>query len=718
MTKPTPHTATPVEEFSYDDDIVKKFLLATLGWGAIALLLGVVLASQLIDWRLNLGLPWTTFGRLRPLHTNAAIFAFVGNAMFAGIYYSTQRLLKTRMWSDRLSNFHFWGWQAIIVGAALTLPLGLTAGKEYAELEWPIAQAINVIWVIFGYNYFKTLQFRRERHIYVAIWFYIATILTVGLLHVVNTIQVPVSFWKSYPIYAGVQDALVQWWYGHNAVAFVLTTPFLGLMYYFLPKAAGRPVYSYRLSIVHFWSLVFIYIWAGPHHLLYTALPDWAQILGTAFSVMLLAPSWGGMVNGLLTLPRGHGEVRKDPVLKFFFAGLIFYGIATFEGPLLSIKAVSALGHYTDWIIGHVHGGVLGWNGFLIFALTYWLVPRLWRTELYSVRLAHLHFWLALTGTILYLVAMWTSGIVQGTMWKALDETGRLLHPDFLTSLHKIVPYYVLRALGGTLYLASYLLMTYNIWRTVSQVPIRADKAERVTASALTAPTLENLGPTPHRMLEGLPGLFTVFTTLAVLVGSVIEIVPTFLSRDLVPVSADLKPYSALELQGRDIYVREGCYTCHSQMIRQLVWETKRYGDFSVAQESIFDRPFQWGSKRTGPDLARVGGKYPDRWHVEHMMNPRATVPGSIMPSYPWLAKDKLDFEGIGRKLAVMRSLGVPYSEAEVKNAAMDARAEAKAIANRLVAQGLAAGLEDRDIVALVAYLQRLGRDKKQGILK
>jgi cytochrome c oxidase cbb3-type subunit I/II len=704
------------ETYSYDDDITKKFLLATLIWGAVALLLGVIIASQLAYWKLNLGLPWTTFGRLRPLHTNAAIFAFAGNGVFAAIY-SSQRLLKTRMYSDLLSRIHFWGWQAVIVAAAIILPLGLTIGKEYAELEWPIAWAINGIWVIFAINYFKTIAIRRERHMYVAIWFYIATIVTVALLHVLNTIQVPVTFWKSYPIYSGVQDALVQWWYGHNAVAFVLTTPFLGLMYYFLPKAAEKPVYSYRLSIVHFWSLVFIYIWAGPHHLLYTALPDWAQTLGMAFSVMLLAPSWGGMINGLLTLRGAWGRVRKEPVLKFFVAGLTFYGMATFEGPLLSIKSVSALGHYTDWIVGHVHGGALGWNGFLIFAMTYWLVPRLWKAELYSQRMANAHFWIGFLGTILYMVSMWVAGVTQGLMWLALDASGKLVYPDFIETVTKIVPLYWVRALGGTLYLAGFVLMLVNVFKTIASAP-KAAQAEEHRAPRLAPSTLENLGKKPHRMLEGLPEAFTILTLLAVLVGTFFELAPTFFSGSFAPVNPDLKPYTGLQLHGRDLYVREGCYTCHSQMIRPLLAETKRYGEYSRAEESIYDRPFQWGSKRTGPDLARVGGKYPDLWHYRHMADPREVVPGSIMPAYPWLYRYKTDFGIISKKLAVMKSLGVPYTDEDVRDAEKEARAEAKAIADGLMAGGAAAKLEDKEIIALIAYLQRLGMDFKKGAIQ
>jgi cytochrome c oxidase cbb3-type subunit I/II len=706
----------PMEEFSYDDGVVKQFVLATLGWGFVALLLGVVIASQLADWRLNFGISWLTFGRLRPLHTNAAVFAFAGNAIFAGIYYSSQRLLKTRMYSDFLSQFHFWGWQAIIVAAAITLPMGYTVGKEYAELEWPVSLAITVVWVAFGVNYFGTIARRREQHLYVAIWFYIATIVTVALLHVVNTINLPVSLWKSYPIYAGVQDALVQWWYGHNAVAFFLTTPFLGLMYYFLPKAAERPVYSYRLSIIHFWSLVFVYIWAGPHHLLYTALPDWAQTLGMVFSVMLWAPSWGGMINGLLTLRGAWHRVRTEPVLKFFVAGLTFYGMATFEGPLLSIKSVSAVGHYTDWIIGHVHGGTLGWNGFITFAMVYWMVPRLWKTKLYSERLANIHFWTGFLGTVTYVVSMWIAGITQGLMWRAVDGAGKLAYPDFIETVTRIVPLYYVRSAGGAVYLLGFILMFYNIYKTVRLAP-RCKQVEVVRAAALRVPArLSDLGNRPHRVLEGMPQLFTVLTFVAVSIGGIIEFVPTAVSSRYVEDNPAIKPYSPLQLHGRDLYVREGCYLCHSQMIRPIQSETMRYGDFSRPEESKYDHPFQWGSKRTGPDLARVGGKYPDLWHYRHMQDPREVSPGSIMPAYPWIFRDKTDFAIIPKKLAVMKRLGVPYTDEQIANAYSDARAEAAKIAAGLVEQGVPGSkLEEKEIVALIAYLQRMGQDWKKG---
>jgi cytochrome c oxidase cbb3-type subunit I/II len=706
-----------LESFTYDDDIVKKFLLATLVWGAVALLLGVIIASQLADWRFNLGLPWTTFGRLRPLHTNAAIFAFAGNGIFAGIYYSMQRLLKTRMASDLMSKLHFWGWQGIIVSAAITLPLGITVSKEYAELEWPISLAITVVWVVFAVNFFKTILQRRERHIYVAIWFYIATVVTIALLHVINTINIPVTLWKSYPIYAGAQDALVQWWYGHNAVAFFLTTPFLGLMYYYLPKAAERPVYSYRLSIIHFWSLVFIYIWAGPHHLLYTALPEWAQTLGMIFSIMLWAPSWGGMINGLLTLRGAWHRVRTEPVLKFFVAGLTFYGMATFEGPLLSIKSVNALAHYTDWIIAHVHAGTLGWNGFIIFAMIYWLVPRLWKTPLYSVKLANVHFWTAFLGTLIYTISMWTAGITQGLMLRAMDGSGHLVYPDFIETVIKIVPLYYVRALGGLLYLVSYLIMGYNIAKTIAAAP-KTVPAEIVTAWRLVPTRVGSSGEPPHRILEGLPTVFSVLTLIAVGVGTFIELVPTFLAGEYVKAAPGLTPYTGLQLHGRDIYVREGCYLCHSQMIRPIVSETLRYGDYSREQESIYDRPFQWGSKRIGPDLARVGGKYPDLWHFRHMMDPREVTQGSIMPSYPWIYRYKTDFEIIKRKLKTMKALGVPYNDLEVAEAESNARAEAKTIAEGLIQEGAPSNIEDKEIIALIAYLQRLGSDFKKGLIQ
>ena len=456
--------------FTYDEGIVRMFVWATAIWGLVGMLVGALIALQMPFWPANMG-EYLSFGRLRPLHTNAVIFAFAGNAIFAAIYYSTQRLCKARMFSDLMSRIHFWGWQGIIVSAAVTLPLGITTSKEYAELEWPIDVAIAVIWIIFAVNFFMTLKHRREQHLYVALWFYIATIITIAVLHVGNSLAIPATLFKSYPIYAGVQDAFIQWWYGHNAVAFFLTTPFLGLMYYFLPKAADRPVFSYRLSIVHFWSLVFLYIWAGPHHLNYTSLPEWAATLGMVFSVMLLMPSWGGMINGLFTLRGAWHKLRDSVVLKMYVIAITFYGMSTFEGPLLSVKAVNALSHYTDWTVGHAHAGALGWNGFMTFGMIYWLLPRLWRTELWSQKLATTHFWLGTIGMLLYVFALYTAGVTQGLMWRAFDEAGRLTYPDFMETVIQIVPMYWVRLIGGLMYLAGVVLMLVNMVQTVRSAP-------------------------------------------------------------------------------------------------------------------------------------------------------------------------------------------------------------------------------------------------------
>jgi cytochrome c oxidase cbb3-type subunit I/II len=699
-------TAGELEHFEYDDDIVRKFTQATILWGIVGMLVGVWIAFELAAPALNLDLPFTTFGRLRPLHTNAVIFAFVGNGFFAGGYYSTQRLLKARMFSDTLSRIHFWGWQAIIVSAALTLPFGITTSKEYSELEWPIDLAIAVIWVVFAVNFFGTLARRRERHLYVAIWFYIASILTVAILHVVNSLALPVSFTKSYSVFAGIQDALVQWWYGHNAVAFFLTTPYLGLMYYFMPKAADRPVYSYRLSIVHFWSLIFMYIWAGPHHLLYTSLPDWAQTLGMIFSVALLAPSWGGMINGLLTLRGAWDKLRTDPVIKFLVVAITFYGMSTFEGPLMSIKAVNALSHYTNWTVGHAHSGALGWNGFFIFGMLYWLVPRLWKTQLFSQKLATAHFWLGLVGIALYVLSMWAAGIGEGLMWKAFDADGRLVYGAWTDTLGALRPMYWVRGVGGLMYFVGTLLFAYNLVKTMA-----SGKAVNDRASAPRLVPVEAHGSW-HRVLEGRPLTFTVLTTIAVLAGGLFEIVPTMAIESNVPTIASVKPYRPLELEGRDVYIAEGCYTCHSQMVRPFRAETERYGEYSKAGEFVYDHPFQFGSRRVGPDLHRIGGKYPDMWHYNHMLEPQSTSPGSIMPRYPWLFEDALDLSLTSAKLNVMKTFNVPYTDDDVKGAEAAARAQAGQIADGLMKQGLP-DVREKKIVALIAYLQRLGTDIK-----
>ena len=724
-----------VEHFRYDDAIVRMFLLAMFAWAIVAFLVGLYVALQLPFPSLSFGLEWLTFGRLRPLHTNAAIFAFAGNAIFAGIYYSTQRLCRARMFSDVLGRLHFWGWQLIIVSAALTLPLGITQSKEYAELEWPIDIAIAVVWVgFFGVNFFGTLARRRERHMYVALWFYIATIVTVAILHVFNNLVVPAGLFKSYPIYAGVQDAFMQWWYGHNAVAFFLTTPFLGLMYYFLPKAAEKPVFSYRLSIVHFWSLVFIYIWAGPHHLHYSPTPDWASTLGMLFSIMLWMPSWGGMINGLLTLRGAWNKVSNDPVLKFFVVGVTFYGMSTFEGPLLSVKAVNALSHYTDWTIAHVHSGALGWNGCLAFGMMYWLLPRLFQTRLWSQKAANAHFWLATVGILLYILPIYVAGITQGLMWRALSEQGQLSYPTFLETTNAILPMYHMRVLGGMLFLLGALIGGYNYFKTWQSRPRTYEEpiqsAPRLSGAydgdpVAPAPPCDNVADVAktlsvwstlwwHRRWERLPLRFTVWVIIAVVVASLFGIIPTFLIRSNVPTISTVKPYTPLELIGRDIYVAEGCYNCHSQMIRPIVAETLRYGEYSKPGEFVYDHPFQWGSRRIGPDLAREGGKQSSAWHVVHFRNPGDLSPGSIMPVYGWLEKKKLDFESIPLRMKAQMALGVPYTEQQRATAVADARAQARRIAQQVVDQKAAASvaeLEDKQVIALIAYLQRLGTD-------
>ncbi|MEN9415324.1 MAG: cytochrome-c oxidase, cbb3-type subunit, partial [Bacteroidota bacterium] len=446
-----------VQQFQYDNKIVRSFGIASFVFGVVGMLVGLIIALQLIYPSLNFG-PWLTFGRLRPLHTNAVIFAFVGNGIFMGVYYSLQRLLKTRMWSDTLSWIHFWGWQIVILLAAVTLPLGLTTSGEYSELIWPLDILITLVWVVFGVNMFGTILTRRENHLYVAIWFYIATWVTVAVLHIVRSLELPVTLTQSYPIFSGVQEALVQWWYGHNAVAFFLTTPYLGMMYYFLPKAANRPVYSYKLSIIHFWALIFIYIWAGPHHLLYTSLPNWAQSLGVVFSFTLIFPSWGGMINGLLTLRGAWDKVREDVILKFMVVAVTAYGMSTFEGPMLSIKSVTALSHYTDWTIAHVHSGALGWNGFMTFGMIYWLLPRLYQTKLWSTKLAEWHFWIGTIAILLYIIPIYAAGITQGLMWRAQKPNGDLVYA-FLETVQEIVPFWWVRVGAGTLYVVGLLML-------------------------------------------------------------------------------------------------------------------------------------------------------------------------------------------------------------------------------------------------------------------
>lgn len=731
-----------LDSFSYDDRIVRMFALATLVWGLVATLAGVIVAVLLVVPQMTF-VEYISFGRLRPLHTNAAIFAFGGNAIFAAVYYSTQRLCKARMWSDLLSHLHFWGWQLIIVAAAITLPLGITQSKEYAELEWPIDIAIALVWVgFFGLNFFMTLIKRRERHMYVAIWFYIATIVTVAILHVFNNLVLPFGLFKSMPIYAGVQDAMMQWWYGHNAVAFFLTTPFLGLMYYFLPKAAERPVFSYKLSIIHFWSLVFIYIWAGPHHLHYTSIAAWASSLGMVFSLMLWMPSWGGMINGLLTLRGAWHKVAEDPVLKFFVVGITFYGMSTFEGPMLSIKSINALTHYTDWTIAHVHAGALGWNGFMTFGMLYWLLPRIFQTKLYSTKLATWHFWLGTLGILLYIIPIYVAGLTQGLMWRAFTPEGDLANTDFVETVKVTFPLWWARVGGGLLYVAGIVIMAYNYFMTWRSRP-ESYEVPVIQAAPLSKEFVDPPVPTSrlkgvtnfahkldvweqarwHRIWERLPIRFTVWVTIAVVAASAFELVPTFLIRSNVPTIESVKPYTPLELAGREIYIQEGCYNCHSQQIRPLFAETERYGAYSKPGEFIYDRPFQWGSRRIGPDLAREGGKQSHDWHLRHLMYPQITE-NSVMPAYTHLLTRPLDYKTLKDRVRTAYLLGAPYSDEELDSSADLARQQAKQIVDELIEQQKsdkfqdAAGnpvtretLEESHMIALIAYLQRLGTD-------
>jgi len=812
---------------TYDDKTPRHFMIASIVWGIVGMLVGVIIATQMSDWKMNgtyiheftawvngirgfgwfpvirtEDLSWLTFGRLRPLHTNAVIFAFVGNMAFSGIYYSTQRLCKCRTASDKLSRIHFWGWQAIIVGAAVTLPLGLTQSKEYAELIWPLDLAVAAVWVVFAINFFWTLAKRNEPSLYVALWFYIATIITVAMLYIVNNIQIPTSLTHSYPIFGGLQDALVQWWYGHNAVAFFLTTPILGIMYYFLPKAANRPVYSYRLSIIHFWALVFIYIWAGPHHLLNTSLPRWLQTLGMLFSIMLWAPSWGGMLNGLLTLRGAWAKLRTDPVIKFFAAGVTFYGMATFEGPLLSIRAVNELSHYTDWGIGHVHSGALGWNGLMAAGMFYWMAPRMWKTKLHSQALANFHFWISLVGILLYVAAMWTAGITQGLMLGQMNGQGTALKYEFVETLLAIRWPYYFRSIGGGLYLLGFFLLAYNIFKTAKSgaavegtaevtpleknkkdflktglvfkhkavqhvfsviifaifwffLPKGADLVAMVLMLVFTALAVRafkrevtSWGDFHDQLLENyIP--FTILTFVAVAIGGAVQIIPTIIVNRDKNIEGRLQElYTPLELAGRDIYIAEGCYNCHSQMIRTLEPDVLRYGrsgvadDYSHLGESIYDFPFQWGSKRTGPDLAREGGpaideaghvrvgKKPNSWHFNHFLNPRQTSHGSNMPAYPWFFEHKTDFKSLPKRIAVQQRLGVPYPAMTKDEIEQNAREQAMAIADTLKNDVLLPSrpeltgdefrnyLAERKIIAIIAYMQKLGAYTEQTLEK
>ena len=702
-----------VQQFNYDNKIVKYFIIATLVWGAVALLVGLLIALQLAFPAFNFGLEYTTYGRTRPLHTNAVIFAFIGNAMFAGIYHSMQRVLKARLFNDTMSKVHFWGWQIIIVLAALTLLGGFTTGKEYAELEWPIDILIALVWVVFGANMIGTILKRRVKHIYASVWWYLASFLGIAVLHIVNSIELPVSLLKSYPIYAGAQDAVVQWWYGHNAVAFFLTTPWLGLMYYYLPKASNRPIYSYQLSIVHFWTLIFLYMWSGPHHLLYQALPDWVQALGVTFSIMLIAPSWGGMINGLLTLRGAWDKVRDQAELKFMVVALTAYGMATFEGPMMSLKSVNAISHFTDWTIAHTHIAGMGWNGGMIFGMLYWLVPKLFRTNLYSKKLANVHFWLATLGILIFAIPLYWAGITQYLMLREYTANGLLTYPNFLETTTQIMPMYHARILGGLLFFSGFLLFFYNMVKTIQAGSLVDNEAAE--APVLVDSSARRAGETIHRLIERKGVVFAVLIVIALVIGGAVEIIPMMKIESNIPKIAAVTPYSPLELAGRDIYISNGCYNCHSQQVRPLRWETERYGEYSKIGEFVYDHPFQWGSRRTGPDLARTGwvgsSTYKTAiWHYNHFTKPKEMNPQTIMPAYPWFTKNTVDLTEIPTKIRAMQTLGVPYAKDYDKQAVADYRDQAGKISAELKAAGVEVA-PDKEIVAMIAYLHKLGRD-------
>jgi len=693
----------------YDMGVVRGFALSALIWGIVGMAVGLVIALQLAWPQLNVG-PYFHFGRLRPVHTNVVIFGFTLGVVFAGSYYAVQRLCRARLPSDFLARLHLWLWNLTLVAAGITLVLGKTTSKEYAELEWPLDIAVVVMWVIYGVNFFGTIARRRERGLYAALWFFGSTILTIAMLYIFNNLERPVSLWKSYSIYAGVHDANIQWWYGHNAVGFVLTTPILGLMYYFLPRQAERPIYSHRLSILHFWSLIFVYIWAGPHHLLFSPLPEWTQSLGTAFSIMLLLPSWGGMLNGLLTLRGAWHRVGTDPILKMFVVGLTFYGMSTFEGPMMSIKTVNSLSHFTSWTIAHVHSGALGWVALTSFATLYYLVPRLWHTPLWELA--------AGGGPLL--------GRDAGDRALRDSDVGRGSHsgPDVARHQPRREPDLHLRRLGR-----GRARLRRDPRGRRRGVPLgRADDVlERDPdhpprlggGSGRGAGARPAVGGRPlavafewHRKLETNALVLSILTFLAVAVGGLVLLIPPhFLAGTIEPV-AGLRPYSPLELEGRDIYIREGCNVCHSQEVRPFKTETDRYGHYSLAGEGIYDRPFLWGSRRIGPDLARVGGKYPPSWHWLHFRNPRDIEPRSNMPSFAFLEEQELDLGSTRRKLEVLRDLGHPYSDAEIAGAEDAARAQAAQIAAALRANGIAlTPTEERsETIAVIAYLETLGR--------
>jgi len=766
----------------YSDRVALRFVVAALVWGALGMAVGLLIALQLVNWRANLS-PALTFGRLRPVHTTTVVLAFAGNMIFAGIYYSSQRLLRVALPSERLAALHFWSWQLCAAAAAVTLPLGHSRGVELAELAWPINLLLALSWLAFAVHFFWMIARRNQPRLHPAIWFTIATIVAFGAAHAVGSVDVPVAALASYPLLGGVEGALVAWWHGEAAVGFFLTVPALGLLYYFLPSAAGRPIYSHRLAIIHFWAVITISGWTAPQHLLDTALPDWAQSAGAATGLLLWAALWAGVANGLLTVRGAWSRLRAEPALSFFIAALLFHGLAAVEGSVLSFKSVAGLAHYTDWTIGHVHATALGFDGLMAAGIFYWMVPRMVGTELRSRAAAGAHLYAAVVGTLVYLSAMWIAGATEGLMWRAEGPTGGMAY-SFLETVTAVRVLYWARMGGGALYLGGFLLMAWNLASTIrrgratvghgEREPVATEPepihdaavetgAEAEAASSesargdavrgllfakpvLIAATvigllvaagfanpLAALGlfflalllamggiagaaarrdserPSWHAGLERSGRALTLLVAAAVLVGGAVEIAP-LLARGTEPVPGESAPYSPLQLAGRDIYIAEGCRACHSQMIRPFLWEVARYGEVSSAAESLYDHPFQWGSRRIGPDLARIGGRYPGLWHYQHMIDPRSVTPGSIMPPYPHLVGERVDLAGLPARMRALRAAGVPYGDRAVEGAAAAALVEGRAIAAELRQTGRVEAAPDSAIVALIAYLQRLGQ--------
>lgn len=733
-------TGGQLESFSYDDSIVRLFLLATVIWGLIASVVGLTVALLLVMPELTIS-KFVSFGRLRPLMTNLAVFGFAGNAVFAGVYYSTQRLCKSRLWNDSLGKLHFWGWQLVNVAAFSTLPLGITQSKTHAELEWPIDILIAVVWIgFFGVNFFMTLKRRRERYLYVSLWFFIATIIGFSFLHVVGNLAVPLSLFKSVPVYAGAQDALVQSWYSHGVIAYFLTMPFMGLMYYFLPKAADRPVFSYKLCIVHFWSFVFISIWAGPYQLNYSSIATWVSSLGLVFSLMLLMPSLAGLTNGLLTLRGAWRKVGSDPVLQFFVAGLVFYGLAVVERSLMSTKTISAVSQYTDRADAITQLGALGWIGFMVFGVLYWLLPKVFQTKLWSAKSASFHALIAAIGLLMYVVFACVAGMNQNSMWKEFNTDGYLANTDFIDVVTAIKPMRWLSLAGGLVYAGGIVMFAINVFKTwqsrpsqyetltIETTPQSRDDVDETAVAQSRIDGVLNIGHKLdvwqqamwHRAWEERPLRFAVWTTFAVLLGSVFVLLPTFLIPANCPTIASVKPYTPLELAGRDIYIAEGCASCHSQQVRPLFAETERYGNYSEAGEFAFDRPSLWGQRRIGPDLSREGGKRTGLWHFQHFKDPRAKTEGSVMPSFSHLLATKLDLDSLENRLNAEQQLGTPYDQ-ELDQADELAKVQARRIAWELAQIGgpmtvASSGgeeirVDETQAVALIAYIQRLGTD-------